>query len=234
MNTIIRDFAYGSLDARHQGIFTATVLSPTSSTTSEKIDEEVEGEEDGFKWNYNMTRASSTSRPATKHKTILTKASLVAVIANLNTALTEYGDDTLKISLVRVVFPFVKGMEYEMALEMSEELLIVELDNVIKTTPNSDPGLELNSEQKERWSSIDDSLDTAADTSISVKIDLEPILGDFYKEIKVFLECNRKYGDGWKTALKVKIKGEDSTGVRLVKLEMVDIGLVPKSYIKDI
>jgi hypothetical protein len=119
------------------------------------------------------------------------------------------------------VFPFVKGTEYEMSLESSDELIIVQRKVEEVKSDSSDT--------KERWSSIDEL--TASAPPKSIELSLEPPLEEFSKQVLQFLGFNKNYGDGWLTALKVKVYGSWATGTGKVILK--DLGLVPGNYVES-
>ena len=122
----------------------------------------------------------------------------------------------IRISHAKTVFPFVKGTEYEMSLEASEELFLVSLSSN-----------EIAEQVKERWASIDERDSTQSETTII----LDPPVETFEKEIEKFVAYNKTYGDGWSTALKVKIFGNWES--RQIRVILIDIGLIPSNYISS-
>lgn len=118
----------------------------------------------------------------------------------------------------RTIFPFVKGTEYEMSLESPDEVLVI--TNKKFQSPTSDSNAE-------RWSSIDENgCDEAEKKEITLL--LEPGAQSFAHEIEQFLGFNQKYGDGWLTALKVKILG--NWKLKKVRIQLIDLGLIPGNY----
>ena len=119
----------------------------------------------------------------------------------------------------RTVFPFVKGTEYEMSLETPDEVLVV--------TAKSAASLAAPASAGERWSSIDD-IGSDETEKKDITVLFEPGAQSFAHEIEQFLGYNQKYGDGWLTALKVKILGNWTA--KKVRVQLIDLGLVPGNY----
>ena len=124
---------------------------------------------------------------------------------------------------VKTIFPFVKGTDYEMSLESGDELLIIDFKmESLKETPIQD---------QERWSSIDGMPgENLNEDQKQLALTLDPPLEPFCGDIKQFLGFNKKYGDGWVTALKIRVYGNWKT--QSAKIVLRDIGLVPGNYIE--
>ena len=104
-----------------------------------------------------------------------------------------------------------------MSLQTPDDLLVV------KIGPSQAPEMP----EGGKWSSIDDLADESVEKK-EVAITFDPPLDSFVKEIYQFMEYNKNYGDGWLTALKVKIVGSWTKKVATVHL--ADIGLIPGNY----
>ena len=133
----------------------------------------------------------------------------------------KFNDDVFSLIRMKTIFPFVKGTEYEMSLETMDELLIVKLVSKSEKEPTED-------RVKERWSSIDEVANNEPAAKKAINIAIDPPLESFAKEIHQFLGYNKNYGDGWLTALKVKIVGNWTN--EKASLQLVDLGLVPGNY----
>jgi hypothetical protein len=120
-----------------------------------------------------------------------------------------------QILRARTVFPFQKAAESEMSLESDEQVIVLE-----ETPPK---------QSTERWSSIDELSSTAPVISSITKLSLEPSETEFRYHCVSFAEFLKKYGDGWRLALKIKVYGTDSGHV---KVQLRDLGIVPSNYIE--
>lgn len=127
---------------------------------------------------------------------------------------------------VRTVFPFVRGTDYEMSLESNEEVLVFSTSK----KDNADDGDESPTTKLQgRWSSIDDFAETDERVLSTVEhMKWEPDAETFANQIHQFLGFNKKYGDGWITAMKIKVAAGSET--RVVKVWLKDIGLAPQNY----
>ena len=123
---------------------------------------------------------------------------------------------------VKTIFPFVKGTDYEMSLESGDELLIIDFNQ--KDMPDTPI--------QERWSSIDGIPEEGEDEPAVLTLTVDPPVDPFCGDIKQFLGFNKKYGDGWVTALKIRVYGNWTT--KAAKIVLRDIGLVPGNYIEPI
>ncbi|KAJ3320177.1 hypothetical protein HDV06_005654 [Boothiomyces sp. JEL0866] len=236
MTLIVRDFAYKPTDTRYSGVYPALVVEQKPAKPKEQPAEEQEEEYESddsntdedwdWSWSFNVNKAKKPTPAKGKEKKPVDLAdletTLIPKITKQIQSLVTQPDMAVKIYRARTIFPFVKGTEYEMSLESPEELLIVSID---KPEPPKE-------EKKERWSSIDDLEEKKSVPQKSVSIKMDPPAEAFHKEIEQFLGYNKNYGDGWLTALKVKIYGNWTLGVSLVVLK--DLGLVPGNYIEPI
>ena len=122
---------------------------------------------------------------------------------------------------VKTIFPFVKGTDYEMSLDSGDELLIIDFKKEeMSQTPI-----------QERWSSID-GMPSDNEERKQLNISLDPPVEPFCGDIKQFLGFNKKYGDGWVTALKIRVYGNWTK--QSAKIVLRDIGLVPGNYIEPV
>lgn len=122
----------------------------------------------------------------------------------------------------RTIFPFVKGTECEMSLESADEIIVLETIEPEKSGDSS------KTDQNVRWSSIDSNgINTQRR---SLQLTLDPSAEVYVKEMQQFLNYNNNYGDGWVTAIKIKVYGswEKDTAKFILK----DIGLIPANYIE--
>ncbi|KAI8895161.1 hypothetical protein BC833DRAFT_623282 [Globomyces pollinis-pini] len=225
--TIVRDFAYKPDDPRFNGIY------PTVETKKKPIEPEVDtnvivstddnddddsDDEKDWEWQWSYFTISDKKSIATVDITDF-KYSVLHQLHGLFKEKLKL--DVLEFYRAKTVFPFVKGTDYEMTLESSDELL------VFSTIKSIEPPKDMNS----RWSSIDDLGSSKKPKDLKkVLLEFEPPLDDFCKEIIQFLGYNKNYGDGWLTALKVRVFGSWKTGKAIVKLK--DLGLVPGNYIE--
>jgi hypothetical protein len=108
--------------------------------------------------------------------------------------------------------------------------------------------------KQDRWASIIDEDDTRPPSPLkkrplkpsvrkkSVKMKLEPDLPDFLNQMKEFINYQDSYGVSWVTGLKVRVRAKKkaplqsslsrSSTERKIKITMLDIGLIPSSYIE--
>lgn len=147
------------------------------------------------------------------------KAFKLTLFSELSKLLKPYFKEVgITLNLGRTVFPFVKGTEYEMSLETPDEVLVVTKSTTSQAAPTS---------TEERWSSIDD-IGSYEQEKKDITLLLEPGAQAFAHEIEQFLGYNQNYGNGWLTALKVKILGNWTT--KKVRVQLIDLGLVPGNY----
>ncbi|KAJ3271430.1 hypothetical protein HDV01_006636 [Terramyces sp. JEL0728] len=236
MTLIIRDYAYKPTDTRYNGVYPTLVAEQKSAKaekeqSSEEQEEEYDSDDSNtdedweWGWSYSMNKARKSVTKGKEKKPVETAdldTTLIPKITKQLQAMVTQPDLAVKVYRARTIFPFVKGTDYEMSLESPEELLIVSIDK--PKAPKE--------ETKERWSSIDDLEEKKPVAQKSVNLKMEPPAESFYKEIEQFLGYNKNYGDGWLTALKVKIYGNWTLGVSLVVMK--DLGLVPGNYIEPI
>lgn len=137
------------------------------------------------------------------------------------TGILQKSTELRSFSLIRAqtVFPFVKGTEYEMSLEAQDELLLLDHKQEEK---KPEPLYE-------RCASIDEFV-TDQVPKRELKLSLEPDVEEFVQQLVQFLKFNKKYGDGWSTALKVKVYGSWSSAS--AKIILKDLGLVPRNYVE--
>ncbi|KAJ3305305.1 hypothetical protein HDV03_001598 [Kappamyces sp. JEL0829] len=207
MGTIIRDFAYNPSDPRFHGIYPASETDKLKEAAEDETivlaaDSEDDDDSDIDYSLWSWRWGYNNAKPRTDHNG-MTRFWLLTGISHAKT-----------------VFPFVKGTEYEMSLEASDGILLV---TVAEST--SDPSAGLGNE---RWSSIDE----MSVPNQELQVLLDPSIDVFEKEIEQFIGYNKNYGDGWSTALKVKIFG--NWDKQLIKVILIDIGLIPSNYISAV
>ncbi|KAJ3413143.1 hypothetical protein HDV05_008481 [Chytridiales sp. JEL 0842] len=99
--------------------------------------------------------------------------------------------------------------------------------------------------QQDRWASIVDENDTNPPSPLKngqlnnkkrVCIKIEPKSEDFLNQLKGFIDHQDQYGEGWLTGLKVRIRATkvSSSPQRSIKITLLDIGLIPDSYVASI
>lgn len=245
--TIIRDFAYQPSDPRYDGIYPA--LNEAAKTNKEKppvpsnllsedYDEDDVDDTDvhypdwKWSWNYNNVKKQKKIGIYCYPSLLLLIQTLVPPLLDINhfkltllaflnaTLQDKLPNLDLEVSYGKTIFPFVKGTEYEMSLESPDELFVI-------STKAGKP-LAPKEKSKERWSSIDEIGEPETMSKKDVSIILEPPVDNFVHEVDQFLGYNKNYGDGWLTALKLKILGNWES--KKIRVQLVDLGLVPGNY----
>ncbi|KAI8834706.1 hypothetical protein BC829DRAFT_406968 [Chytridium lagenaria] len=159
----------------------------------------------------------------------------------------------IRLAKKKVLYKFSKVSEWEMDLKATEIVVVTYLPGSFNETTSERRQSEdvakcdAKASSLDRWVSIeeddDDDLSSLSNTQASAGVDnamtkdpmshipaitLVPDPASFVDQIKEFLDYQPVYGSGWVTAIKVRVK-EGKTGN--TRLQMLDIGLVPTSYV---
>ncbi|KAJ3105633.1 hypothetical protein HDU97_007840 [Phlyctochytrium planicorne] len=168
--------------------------------------------------------------------------------------------EEIRLQKKKVLYNFSKVTEWEMDLTSREIVVISYIagspidPEIVQATKKAEQAKSKDSDDKaekeegslDRWGSIEEdddnlvSLSSTNDTAVACGteskrdpmshlpvISLIPEPASFFSQLKEFIDYQPVYGPGWITAIKVRVNDQQGT----TKLRMLDIGLVPTSYV---
>ncbi|KAI8610651.1 hypothetical protein BC830DRAFT_724440 [Chytriomyces sp. MP71] len=166
----------------------------------------------------------------------------------------------VRIAAAKGLFDFAKGADCEMEVKDGEHLLLVgpaKRPEDPQSTDPANPANNTNSLNIDRFASIESptrspmAVDLPAAYNTATHLCMEPEPAELMEHLEQFLQMQAEYGTGWVVGIKVCLrdvgggplspanstialtndKGESVRVVHRFHMRLVDIGLVPRSYV---
>jgi hypothetical protein len=148
-------------------------------------------------------------------------ADLSLILSKVSLELAQLINSPISLSIIISNFNHESLGELEMDVQVGQELVVIEQETQKEQVKTDQMGCD-------RWASMDDDMD---DQSANLEIKYEPELKDFALTIQGFKNAHFPKDD-WILCLKLSAKGHlEGVGNTIrgkAKVELQDIGLVPK------